>query len=373
MNGAVDTALLTKDEIRELHRPQRVEKLAARSRLIESADEFAPYFAAGSEIVPARIQPRLELIETGSWEADLFAFASMYWSVPTSSGYGRRLRFLCWDDSVGKLMGLIALGDPVFNLRVRDDFVGWTVQDRSTQLASVMDAYVLGALPPYNMLLGGKLIASLLRTRFMADAFRDKYSDRRSIISGKRQTGKLAMITTSSSLGRSSVYNRLRLGGVDYLTRVGATRGYGHFHIPQRIFNAMRAYLNEDDHAYANGHSFGEGANWRMRVIREALTSLGLSPNLLRHGISREVYVTELASNCCAYLRGEVKTLRRPGLLSLDEVAELALQRWVIPRGERDSSFASWTFADTIAAIRGVSGDSRPGVRRNGRSDAARS
>jgi len=36
-----------------------------------------------------------------------------------SRGYGRQ-RFLIWDQSNEKLIGLIALGDPVFNLRVRD-------------------------------------------------------------------------------------------------------------------------------------------------------------------------------------------------------------------------------------------------------------
>jgi len=32
------------------------------------------------------------------------------------------------------------------------------------RLVNVMDAYVLGAVPPYNMLLGGKLVASLVRS-----------------------------------------------------------------------------------------------------------------------------------------------------------------------------------------------------------------
>jgi Druantia protein DruA len=38
-----------------------------------------------------------------------------------SRGYGRRMRFLIWDQSNEKLIGLIVLGDPVFNLRVRDE------------------------------------------------------------------------------------------------------------------------------------------------------------------------------------------------------------------------------------------------------------
>ena len=76
-----------------------------------------------------------------------------------------------------------------------------------------MDAYVLGAVPPYNTLLGGKLIASLARTSDVVEAFDAKYRDSVGIISNKQKKARLAAITTSSALGRSSIYNRLKLGG----------------------------------------------------------------------------------------------------------------------------------------------------------------
>jgi hypothetical protein len=38
--------------------------------------------------------------------------------VPVSNGFGRRLRYLVWDEHNDKLIGLIAIGDPVFNLSV---------------------------------------------------------------------------------------------------------------------------------------------------------------------------------------------------------------------------------------------------------------
>ena len=38
-------------------------------------------------------------------------------------------------------------------------------------MVDMMDAYVLGAVPPYNMLLGGKLVASLVRSRDIYDDF----------------------------------------------------------------------------------------------------------------------------------------------------------------------------------------------------------
>src|SRR4029079_5050801 len=102
---------------------------------------------------PTRVMPRLELIDADTWQSDLFRLATFSWSVPVSAGFGRRLRYLVWDDSNSKLIGGIALGDHVFNLKVRDELIGWTVHDRSSRLVNLMDAYVLGAVPPYSHLL----------------------------------------------------------------------------------------------------------------------------------------------------------------------------------------------------------------------------
>jgi Druantia protein DruA len=342
----------SKDHIRQFHRAQRSDKLAASKALIAKWSDYKRYFASGTEVDPAKISPRLELIESRTPQSDLFAFASLYWSVPTSHGYGRRMRFLCWDDNNGKLIGLIALGDPVFNLTVRDDFIGWTGQDRLKRLACVMDAYVLGALPPYNALLCGKLLACILKSRDIYDYFYQKYYNYVSVISGKKRRAKLALITTSSSLGRSSVYNRLKIGDQIFLKSVGQTKGFGHFHIPNRLFDDMRDYLERNGHYYASGHTFGEGANWRMRVIRETLSQLGLPAQLLRHGIAREVFVAELARNSREFLQGKDKDLDLAGFQTLRDIGDAALQRWVLPRAARTPDFRSWDRDDFVDQLK---------------------
>jgi Domain of unknown function (DUF4338) len=73
-----------------------------------------------------------------------------------------------------KLIGIIALTDPVFNLTVRDSLIGWSSKDRKQRLAFMLDAHVLGAVPPYNTLLGGKLVACLVRSTDVRDIFRAK-------------------------------------------------------------------------------------------------------------------------------------------------------------------------------------------------------
>ena len=120
----------SKEAFRSLHASQREELIAGQLNFIEKSwPKFKHYFADGTDIEPSTIQPVLELINSDCWQSDLFRLASLTWSIPVSNGYGRRMRFLVWDKGNDKLMGIIALGDPVFNLQVRDQLVGWS--DRS--------------------------------------------------------------------------------------------------------------------------------------------------------------------------------------------------------------------------------------------------
>ena len=272
----------------------------------------------------------------------MFRLASLTWSVPVSNGFGRRLRYLVWDGHNDKLIGIIAIGDPVFNLAVRDTDIGWNVHDRSARLVNVMDAYVLGALPPYNTLLGGKMVACLVRTREIYDAFAHAYGRSVGIISGERKKARLLAVTTSSSMGRSSVYNRLKLDGVPYFRSIGYTGGWGHFHIPDDLFLEMRDYLRSIGHRYADQHRFGQGPNWRLRTTRAALAELGFRDDLLRHGVRREVFLASLAANAIELLRTGKGTPDLASLLDVPQVANLALERWIVPRSDRRPEYRSW-------------------------------
>jgi uncharacterized protein DUF4338 len=334
---------ISKRRFRALHRFQREDRLNRdREFIVEEWPVLRKYFASGEDVAPDRVSPRLELVKAGTWQSRLFRLASLTWSVPVSQGYGRRMRFLVWDGNNEKLIGLIALGDPVFNLKVRDGMIGWKAKDREKRLVDILDAYVLGAIPPYSHLLGGKLVASLLRTKEVRDAFKSRYSKSRGVISGKRKRPALVMITTTSALGRSSVYNRLSLNGYQILRSVGYTSGWGHFHIPDDLFAFVRRFLSAHDDKYANNNRFGDGPNWRLRAVRKALSLAGIDPNLLRHGINREVFVCYLASNAKGVLKGSAKQPRYHKLPKVSEIGQLARDRWIVPRAMRRPEFKRW-------------------------------
>lgn len=352
-NGFLVPRSLSKRRLRAIHSLQRNDLLKKEQGFVDSEwPRLRKYFADGLDLVPERITPRLELVSAGTWQAKLFRLASLSWSVPVSRGYGRRMRFLVWDEQNDKLIGLIALGDPVFNLKVRDAAIGWTIEDREKLLVNMLDAYVLGAVPPYSLLLGGKLVASLLRTREIRDIFRSRYASSRGVISGKRKRPSLVVVTTTSALGRSSVYNRLSLDGFQILRSVGYTAGWGHFHIPDKLFSFVRRLLSAQGHKYAGNHRFGDGPNWRLRAVRQALSMAGLKANLLRHGIGREVFVCYLASNAREVLTGTAKRPRYCNLPSVSEVAELARERWMVPRAVRRPEYRRWRAQRLLGKLR---------------------
>lgn len=344
----------TKDVIRDLHEAQRRERAIKERKLLEMyGSQLISYFAEGKDIEPCKINPQLiPVMKSDSLEGRLFRMATLLWSVPVSRGYGRRMRYLVIDQQNNKLVGIIALGDPVFNLKCRDDWIDWNVHQRRERLSFVFDTYVLGAVPPYSLMLGAKLIASLTAAQEIKEEFRKRYAYKEGLISKRIKDSHLVLITTTSALGRSSVYNRLRLPGIVDFIRIGTTDGWGHFMVSDELFRQVRAVLQANGDSYFDNYEFGQGPNWRLRALRKACQILGVDENLLRHGIKREVYAIPLANNWREILLGKDKTPEYESR-SASEIAMVALRRWVIPRSERTSGWAYSTRQNTWDALTG--------------------
>jgi len=326
-----------KESVRALH-DEAV--LAQRDRAAPALGRHDAAFqlrlAAGDEIDPSNIRPRLIRVERNTPNALLWRWCSLHWSIPVSSGYGRRLRFLVVDAAHNNaVVGLIGLADPVYAMGVRDQTIGWSPEQRRARLTSVMDAFVLGAVPPYSYLLGGKLMAMLLASTEIRDVFSAVYSHKVTLIEGRDPNAQLALVTTTSALGRSSVYNRVRRrDGSNVLSSVGYTIGSGDFHFSGAIYEKLASLANEHNHTgETHRHArWGKGFRNRREVIQRALKVLDLDPYRLRvHGIKREVFLTPQATNTYEYLRGEVNELSwlaEPA----DDIATWWKERWAVPR-----------------------------------------
>ncbi|MBI2907473.1 MAG: DUF4338 domain-containing protein [Chloroflexi bacterium] len=342
----------SKQDIRRLYSHLRLEKLQQATQLLSNESTLLPCFANGNEVEVSRIRPRLVPV-TAQWQTDLFNYASLAWSIPVSMGYGRRMRFLAFDENNDKLIGLFALGDPVYNLRVRDQWIGWRVKEKNERLYHVMDAYVLGAVPPYSYLLGGKLVAMLTACDEVRDEFKKRYTGQVSVLRGVIRQPHLALITTTSALGRSSIYNRISFEGRRSFINLGFTQGWGHFHFADGTFEQVKAYLREMNDPVVERYKYGGGPNWRFRVVKRCLARLGLSTALLYHGIKRQVFAVPLAENAQEFLRGQDA---EPMYHSMpqERIFSYFKERWLLPRAERDQRYKGVTREDIQRQIMGI-------------------
>jgi len=341
--GILPPKELSKERIRRLHETaveHRIER--ARDGLIRKEAELLRHIASGEEVSPTDIRPILVEVLPNSEEELLFRYASLHWSIPVSSGYGRRLRFLVVDDHNAKLMGLIGLGDPVYSLGPRDTWVGWTISDRKKRLSNVMDAFALGAVPPYSFLLCGKLVAMLAASDSVRNAFKRKYGGTRSIIKRKAHDGRLAMITTTSALGRSSVYNRVRLGERLLYQTVGFTQGSGEFHFSNGLYGSILDFAEQYCEPTAKQKRWGTGFRNRREIIRKCLRTLRLPRDWVYHGVEREVFVVPLARNTREFLQGKHNRLLWYEQ-SEGQIFEYFRDRWMLPRASWDNRFQSWS------------------------------
>ncbi|MBX3331050.1 MAG: DUF4338 domain-containing protein [Nitrospira sp.] len=333
---------LNKERLRDLHASAVDHKLErSKDRLLRLEPSLLRRLASGTQLVPERMMPRLVEVLPDSEDELLFRYAALHWSIPVSSGYGRRLRFLVIDDQNNKLIGLFGLGDPVFSLRARDEWIGWDGKMRKRRLCHVMDAFVLGAVPPYSHLLCGKLVAMLTASNEVRQAFKRKYDGILSRIRMERHDARLALITTTSALGRSSIYNRLKYKDRSVFKSLGFTRGFGEFHFSNGLYEPIFKYATRWCEPTDRKKGWGEGFRNRREVVRKCLAKVNLPHAWRIHGIQREVFAVPLAKNTTDFLRGD-----HSKLLWFDQsVKDLSLffkERWLAPRSQWDDRYKAW-------------------------------
>ena len=338
-NGELSFRNPTKIRLRKLNSMATQHLIEKGKTLIEQNEKALLYdfIADGKEIKPSDINPRLVMVKSDE-QATLFRWVKLHWSIPISAGYGRRLRYLVMDESNDKLIGIIGLADPVFALKDRDTYIGWNNNTKADNLKCMMDGFVIGAVPPYNLLLGGKLVASLVSSKKIYQDFRKKYYNTRAIISHKLFKKNLTAITTTSAYGRSSMYDRIKIPeGSEYI-HAGWTSGSGEFQFLNGSYQKLYNFANNLE-VSGKKKEWGTGIRNRRVAVSSVLRNVGLSQDLLYHGIKREIFIVPFGENWKEYLLGQDKRLRLFKKKEVKDISEYMISRWILPRAERRTDY----------------------------------
>jgi hypothetical protein len=229
----------------------------------------------------------------------------------------------------------------------------------------IADLTICGAVPPYNALLGGKLVAILAASPEVVVEYRRRYQSLPSIIASSMagraviRPANLVFIGTTSLYGeRPNQYDRASypcaiVGGpkdqaIRYRYLTGSERsrtsGVGTFQFGRDTKAAIEKYLSSTTNGLRVNNVFGEGTSPKLRSLRDGLNALGISSEeMLQHGMEKVVYGAALVANPSRYL------LRLDDvpeyLFSLDEVqastariAQYWFDRWALERMRRSET-----------------------------------
>lgn len=220
---------------------------------------------------------------------------------------------------------------------------------------AIADLSVCGALPPYNAILGGKLVAMLAVSPETIAAYKRRYQRSVSVIASSIagravvRPANLVFVGTTSLYGtRPSQYDRIVIPmnvlGVcntdaDIRYRfLEETAGWGTFQFSQSTSKSVSDFVRSTKNGVRVNYIFGEGANPRLRALREGLSLLGFNETeLLQHGLKKSVYGVSLIENLSDYLlnidRSPKYIFPKIDLGSATKaVAEWWAQRWLVKR-----------------------------------------
>jgi len=332
INPHVRPAGCSKRTYRRIQSKARLEQLALHKKFLqENLSKVKNYCRDGRDIDPDKISVELREVLSRSLEEILFRWWNLvWWSIPYQRSYGRQMRFILWDAAHDMPFGLILLQSPVLKMSVRDKYLEIPKEELDLWVNRSMHAQRVGALPPYNEILGGKMVALALTANEIREVYERKYNSYKSILKERIIEPDLLFITTTSAFGRSSLYNRLKYNGEIVAESLGYTKGSGTFHIPEELYLEILEFLSKKGIDVSRG--YGHGPSRKLKLISLALKYLNL-PKFEYHGIQREFYLFPLVKN----LKEVIKKKEEPIYIDrpFKKLVDYWKKRWALPRAER--------------------------------------
>src|SRR3989338_6384566 len=270
-----------RDTKRDAHRFAKAERILKNENFIISKSSLAKqYLIDGKSIEIEKIKPKLIEVKAGTEWENLFRWWNLvWWSLPYEHAYGRQIRYVVWDQHHKAPIGLIGLQSPILSWSVRDNYLDIGPTDRDFWVNQSLNAQRLGALPPYNNLLGGKLVAAMMSSDYVRRKFKEKYSNIKTLMKDRSIPADLLFITTTGAYGKSCVYSRFKMNGIEMAKFLGYTNGTGSFHIPNFLYEDLILYLKKLHYDVQRG--YGNGPSRKVRLIDQALTLLVLKTVLI--------------------------------------------------------------------------------------------
>ena len=253
------------------------------------------------------LDPYVEIIDDPKESTKWAAVRRMIHTMDFTANPGRNVKINVKDRVSGKLLGQISLASDVTAMGVRDNFIGWTKDNKfvdgklnNTTIAStIVCTQPLG----YNFL-GGKLVAMMTTVPEVRNYWKTKYGD------------TLIAVGTTSLYGIHSQYN-----GIPLFKTLGESAGKISLKPDDKFYDPWHQWIKENraqwykdnisDERARNGANMGYEANGpvsgiKQKILGQIFKECGIKATQYHHGFKRGVYMAMMYENGCEYLRNEI-------------------------------------------------------------------
>jgi hypothetical protein len=292
----------------ELQEPSMIQAKAQIASYYDS--QWKPTDINNKELTIKEIEsldPYVEIVEDPKESTKWAAVRRMIHTMDFTANPGRNVKINVKDRVSGKLLGQISLASDVTAMAVRDNFIGWTKDNKfvdgklnNTTIAStIVCTQPLG----YNFL-GGKLIAMMTTTPEVRAYWKEKYKN------------VLIAVGTTSLYGIHSQYN-----GIPLFKTLGESAGKISMKPDDKFYDPWHQWIKENHSEWydenitreraRNGANMGYEANGpvsgiKQKILGKIFKECSIKANEYHHGFKRGVYMAMMYENGNEFLRNEI-------------------------------------------------------------------
>ena len=247
------------------------------------------------------LEPYVEMTEQGNTKhnEEWTLVRRLIHTMEFTANPGRNVKFYVKDKVSGKILGIICLGSDVTSLGARDTFIGWSkdnkFKDGKLKYTSIGTTICCAQPLGFNFL-GGKLVAALVTSSVVRDAWKKAYG----------QT--LVGLSTTSLYGIHSMYNSIPLWKT-----LGSSSGKIALKPDDGTYDVWHQWLKENQsEEYLRQTTQKEGVagpptGVKQKTINMIFKAVGIKPSEYQHGFKRGIYFADIYENGKEFLCGEIE------------------------------------------------------------------
>ena len=211
---------------------------------------------------------------------------------------GRNIKFFVKDSVTDKYLGVICMGSDVTSMGPRDEFIGWTkdnkFKDGKLNHTAIGTSIIATQPLGYNFL-GGKLVSALVTCSTIRDKWQEMYNE------------TLVGTTTTALYGIHSQYN-----GIPHWKTLGETKGKISIKPDDSAYNVWHKWLKENNTEKYNKltelRPNGQPQTGiKQKILQMIYKELDIKRAKYEHGFKRGVYYGDIYENGKSFLRNEIK------------------------------------------------------------------